>query len=87
MALRAARERNWLRPSLILARTHIGYGAPDKQDSFESHGSPLGVDEVRLAKQNSGLADRAAILHPREGGRTFSQGDRAWKVGRDGVER
>lgn len=50
-ALRTARAEAQ-RPSLILARTHIGYGAPDKQDSFESHGSPLGVDEVRLAKQN-----------------------------------
>jgi transketolase len=52
-ALRTARSETQ-RPSLILARTHIGYGAPDKQDSFESHGSPLGVDEVRLAKQNLG---------------------------------
>ena len=52
-ALSAARAETQC-PSLILARTHIGYGAPDKQDSFESHGSPLGVDEVRLAKQNLG---------------------------------
>jgi len=52
-ALSAARTET-RRPSLILARTHIGYGAPDKQDSFESHGSPLGIDEVRLAKQNLG---------------------------------
>lgn len=51
VALGAARAETQ-RPSLILARTHIGYGAPDKQDSFEAHGSPLGVDEVRLAKQN-----------------------------------
>ena len=42
------------RPSLILVRTHIGYGSPHKQDSFESHGSPLGVDEVRLTKQKLG---------------------------------
>ena len=52
-ALRTARAEAQ-RPSLILARTHIGYGAPDKQDSFESHGSPLGVDEVRRAKQKLG---------------------------------
>jgi transketolase len=52
-ALRAARGETE-RPSLILVRTHIGYGSPDKQDSFESHGSPLGVDEVRLTKQNLG---------------------------------
>jgi transketolase len=52
-ALSAARAETQ-RPSLILARTHIGYGSPDKQDSFESHGSPLGADEVRLAKENLG---------------------------------
>ncbi len=42
------------RPSLILVRTHIGYGAPHKQDTYEAHGSPLGVEEVKLAKQNLG---------------------------------
>jgi len=42
------------RPSVILVRTHIGYGSPHKQDSFESHGSPLGADEVRLTKQKLG---------------------------------
>jgi len=52
-ALRAARDERE-RPSLILVRTHIGYGSPHKQDSFESHGSPLGTDEVRLTKQNLG---------------------------------
>ncbi|MEN3352597.1 MAG: transketolase [Betaproteobacteria bacterium] len=42
------------RPSLILIRTHLGYGSPHKQDSFEAHGSPLGEAEVRLTKQNLG---------------------------------
>ncbi len=42
------------RPSLILVRTHIGYGAPHKRDTFEAHGSPLGEEEVRLAKENLG---------------------------------
>jgi transketolase len=42
------------RPSLILVRTHIGYGAPHKHDTFEAHGSPLGEEEVRLAKENLG---------------------------------
>jgi transketolase len=51
--LRAARDETD-RPSLILVRTHIGYGSPHKQDSFESHGSPLGVEEVRLTKQKLG---------------------------------
>jgi len=53
VALRSARdEAN--RPSLIIVRTHIGFGAPDKQDTFEAHGSPLGEDEVKRAKQNLG---------------------------------
>jgi transketolase len=52
-AIQAAREET-KRPSLILIRTHIGYGSPQKQDSFESHGSPLGVEEVKATKQNLG---------------------------------
>ena len=69
-ALRAARAEPE-RPSLILARTHIGYGAPDKQDSFESHGSPLGVDEVRLAKQNLGWPTEPLFYVPEEAGKHF----------------
>jgi transketolase len=40
------------RPSLILCRTHIGYGSPHKQDTFGAHGSPLGPDEVKATKEN-----------------------------------
>ena len=85
-ALRAARAE-MKRPSLILARTHIGYGAPDKQDSFEIAWVALGGRRGAANEAKSGLADRAAILHSRESRRTLSQGNRAWKVGRDGVER
>jgi transketolase len=41
------------RPSLIVVRTHIGYGSP-KQDSFKSHGEPLGADDVKATKANLG---------------------------------
>jgi transketolase len=41
-------------PSLILVRTHIGYGSPNKQDTSSAHGSPLGEDEIRLTKENLG---------------------------------
>jgi transketolase len=52
-ALRVARaERD--RPSLILARTHIGYGSPHKQDTYAAHGEPLGEEEVKLTKENLG---------------------------------
>jgi transketolase len=42
------------RPSLILAHTHIGYGSPKKQDSFASHGNPLGEEELQAAKKALG---------------------------------
>src|SRR5690348_13841021 len=42
------------RPTLIIVDSHIGYGAPHKQDTSGAHGEPLGEDEVRLAKRNYG---------------------------------
>ncbi len=53
MALAAAVKED-RRPSLIIARTHIGYGAPHKQDTKEAHGEPLGPDEVKAMKENRG---------------------------------
>jgi transketolase len=41
-------------PSLIIVRSHIGYGSPHKQDTSAAHGSPLGEDEVRLTKEAYG---------------------------------
>lgn len=52
-AIRAAREER-SRPSLILLRTHIGFGSPGKQDTFEAHGSPLGEAEVKRTKEKLG---------------------------------
>ncbi len=52
-ALQAARAET-SRPTLIAVRTHIGYGSPHKQDTFEAHGSPLGAEEVRLTKERLG---------------------------------
>jgi transketolase len=62
-ALRAARAET-ARPSLILVRSHIGYGSPHKQDTFEAHGSPLGADEVRLTKQKLGWPTEPLFLIP-----------------------
>ena len=52
-ALQRARADD-TRPSLICVRTHIGYGSPHKQDTFDAHGAPLGAEEVRLTRQNLG---------------------------------
>jgi len=54
------------RPSIIAVRTHIGYGAPNKQDTQKAHGSPLGEDEVRLAKEFYGWDPDAHFLVPPE---------------------
>lgn len=48
--LNAQIEKN--RPSLIKIKTHIGFGSPNKQDSSEAHGSPLGDEEIILTKEN-----------------------------------
>jgi transketolase len=54
------------RPSLIIARTHIGYGSPNKQDTHKAHGSPLGEDEVRATKRAYGWPEDAQFLIPDE---------------------
>ncbi len=52
------------RPTMIILRTHIGYGSPHKQDKSSAHGSPLGEDEVRLTKQFYGWPEDAKFLVP-----------------------
>ncbi len=52
------------RPSLIACRTHIGFGAPHKQDTSKAHGEPLGDDELKAAKQNLGWPVEPRFLIP-----------------------
>jgi transketolase len=52
------------RPSLIVLRTHIGYGSPNKQDTEKAHGSPLGEEEVRLTKMAYGWDPDTPFLVP-----------------------
>ena len=52
------------RPSIILVRTHIAYGSPNKQDTPGAHGAPLGDEEIRLTKKNIGWPDDAQFLMP-----------------------
>lgn len=50
----ASAHRASSQPSLIVARTHIGYGSPNRQDTAKAHGEPLGEEEVRLTKERLG---------------------------------
>ena len=43
------------KPTLIIVKSIIGFGAPNKQDTHGAHGAPLGWDEIALAKENYGL--------------------------------
>ncbi|MEX1138191.1 MAG: transketolase [Bacteroidota bacterium] len=54
------------KPHLIKVRTHIGFGSPNKQDTSEAHGSPLGEDEVKATKNNLGWDPDAQFLVPDE---------------------
>lgn len=47
-------RQNSDKPCLIITRTHIGFGSPNKQDSAAAHGAPLGIEEVKLTKKNLG---------------------------------
>jgi len=51
-------------PNLIIVESHIGYGAPHKQDTSAAHGEPLGVEEIRLAKRSYGWPEDAKFLVP-----------------------
>ena len=50
------------KPSLIILRTHIGYGSPGKQDTAAAHGSPLGDKEVSLTKKFYGWPDEKFLV-------------------------
>jgi len=61
------------RPSLIIVRTHIGFGSPHKQDTFGAHGSPLGEEEVRLTREKLGWPQKPPFLIPEEALRHFGR--------------
>jgi transketolase len=74
------------RPTLVVAPTRIGYGAPHKQDTAAAHGAPLGAEEVRLAKRQLGWPEEATFLvpgevqqHMREAGRRGAAAAEAWE--------
>ncbi|MEO8135262.1 MAG: transketolase [Betaproteobacteria bacterium] len=82
-ALAAARAET-AKPSLILVRTHLGFGSPE-QDSFKAHGSPLGAADVKKTKQTLGwpveppfLVPAPALAHLRMALGRGAQAEAAW---------
>lgn len=61
-------------PTLIIVRSHIGYGSPNKQDTAKAHGEALGEDEVRLTKQVYGWPEDTKFLVPEEVTAHFAAG-------------
>src|SRR4051812_9086029 len=59
------------RPSLVIVRSHIGYGSPHKQDTYQAHGSPLGEDEVRATKEVYGWPPDKTFYIPDEAREPF----------------
>src|SRR5215217_7239445 len=71
------------KPSLLIVRSHIGYGSPNKQDTYQAHGSPLGEDEVKLTKEAYGWPADQAFYVPDEARQPFEE---AAERGREAME-
>ena len=54
------------KPTLIITKTHIGFGSPNKQDKSSAHGAPLGEEEVKLTKKNLGMPPDKTFFVPDE---------------------
>jgi transketolase len=74
------------KPSLIIARTHIAFGSPNKQDTAESHGAPLGEEEVRLTKLAAGwplkpkfYVPKRALQHMRKAVKRGREAEKKWR--------
>ncbi|GAC1411707.1 MAG: transketolase [Gemmatimonadaceae bacterium] len=74
------------KPSLIVVRSHIGYGSPHKHDTAEAHGSPLGQDEIALTKQALGYPSQEpfyvapeALRYWREAAKRRAKAEDEWK--------
>ncbi len=64
-ALKEARQ-DLLKPSLVMVRTSIGCGSPNKQNSPDAHGAPLGAGEVLLTKKNLGWPAEPEFFVPED---------------------
>jgi len=61
-----AAQRDTEHPTLIIARTHIAKGSPHKVNTAESHGAPLGPEEVLATKRNLGWPEEPSFYIPDE---------------------
>ena len=84
-AIQAAKAQTG-RPSLIVLRTHIAYGSPNKQDTADAHGAPLGEKEVRLTKKCLGMPEddlfrvpEAVSNHFRQCVKTGGEAEDGWQ--------
>jgi len=82
------------RPSLILVHTHIGFGSPNKHDTFGVHGSPLGEDELQATKKALGWPTMDKFYLPKKAVEFFRQAlprgakaEQAWRAKFDAYKR
>jgi transketolase len=76
------------RPSLVIVRSHIGYGSPNKQDTYQAHGSPLGDDEVKLTKEAYGWPADKTFYVPDGARQPFEEaGERGEELAADWEQR
>ena len=83
-AIAAALERaaaETARPSLVICRSHIAYGAPNKHDSASAHGEPLGAEEAAATRRALGWPESPTFLVPDDVRAHFA--DRATALARD----
>ena len=71
-AIKEARAET-TKPSIIILRTHIAFGSPNKQDSADAHGSPLGEEEIRLTKKNLGWDENVSFYVPEQVVKIFGE--------------
>lgn len=78
----AKKERD--KPSIVIVRTHIGYGSPKKQDTCDAHGSPLGEDELAKTKENlccppkKFCVPKAVLNHMRKARANGREAEKVW---------
>lgn len=82
------------RPSIIMSRSHIAYGSPNKQDSSSAHGAPLGEDEVRLTKEKLGwpieppfYVPDEVLAHTRKAIQKGEDVEKEWQTNFDGYKK